>query len=256
MRVFSALSPVYKPALVIVGAMAMLVGFVNLMEYSSRAGVTYVDDHGKEFPEKAPNPTEPPGWGFVGPGDRARIAAFTERVWESVVANPTPVVMAIAVFLFTCAYHVVRGRSIREAVEIAITKIEPQRSTASGLPTMGEAYRGTSHANQSGSDASEEVEETPVMARARNRVEWHQLTTDKEDIERRMLRLPDEIATVQRDVSMKEMEYRQVATDHQVKKERLETVVGRLNALLDEKARRNTELAAVDAELERLKPLV
>ena len=44
-------------------------------------------------------------------------------VWENVRANPVPVTLALGTFLLTVAYHKAKGKSLRESVEVAATRV-------------------------------------------------------------------------------------------------------------------------------------
>ena len=45
------------------------------------------------------------------------------RVWERIEANPFPVLIALGTFLATVAYHKAKGKSLRESVEVAATRV-------------------------------------------------------------------------------------------------------------------------------------
>src|ERR1700684_4541277 len=55
------------------------------------------------------------------------------RVWENIEANPYPFAIALGTFLATVAYHKARGKTLRECVEVAATRVTvvpvPQKQT-------------------------------------------------------------------------------------------------------------------------------
>src|SRR5438093_9950475 len=44
-------------------------------------------------------------------------------VWETVKANPVPAALAAGSFLLTVFYHKLKGKSLRESVEVAATRV-------------------------------------------------------------------------------------------------------------------------------------
>src|SRR5258708_17259950 len=70
---------------------------------------------------------------FVRYAGMAMQAAL--RVWDGIEANPTPVCFAIGTFLLTVIYHKARGKSLRESVEVAATRVTV---VAGAVPGTGE----------------------------------------------------------------------------------------------------------------------
>ena len=66
------------------------------------------------------------------------------RIKEGVIANPVPVVLGGGTFLLTVAYHTVRGRSLRESVEVAAIGV---RTAEVIVAHLGDATR-FHHANE------------------------------------------------------------------------------------------------------------
>src|SRR5262249_34571345 len=58
---------------------------------------------------------------FVRYGSDAIDAAVW--VWDSVKANPVPASLAAGSFLLTVVYHKLKGKSLRESVEVAATRV-------------------------------------------------------------------------------------------------------------------------------------
>ena len=46
-----------------------------------------------------------------------------QRVWRNVETNPLPVALGFGTFLVTVLYHKARGKSLRESLEVAATKV-------------------------------------------------------------------------------------------------------------------------------------
>src|SRR5258706_16151445 len=61
------------------------------------------------------------------PDELTRYAALAVRAavraWDGVEANPAPVCLAVGTFLLTVLYHKARGKSLRESVEVAATRV-------------------------------------------------------------------------------------------------------------------------------------
>ena len=68
-------------------------------------------------------------------------------VKSNIVTNPVPIGLAIGTFLFTCIYHKVKGKSFRDAVEFAATRVvvvpAPQVEPEPANPILMRAYART-----------------------------------------------------------------------------------------------------------------
>src|SRR5262245_40426428 len=91
-------------------------------------------------------------------------------VWENVRANPVPVALALGTFLLTVAYHKAKGKSLRESVEVAATRV---------------AVIPVAVADADG--------EHPVVKRARARATRAQLLADQIGLQNRQRKLPEEV---------------------------------------------------------------
>ena len=52
-----------------------------------------------------------------------RAAATAVRVWEGVEANPVPVLIGVGTFLLTVVYYKAKGKSLRESLAVAATRV-------------------------------------------------------------------------------------------------------------------------------------
>ncbi len=63
----------------------------------------------------------------ANPGESKQIAALVMKaalsVWDSIEANPVPVAVALGTFLLTVIFYKVKGKSLRESVEVAATRV-------------------------------------------------------------------------------------------------------------------------------------
>lgn len=116
--------------------------------------------------------------------DAARPAA--ERAWAGVAANPAPWYLAGATFLLTVGYHAAKGKSLRESVEAAATRV-----TVVSVP------------------AAPADDENPVVKRAKARATRSQLAADQIALEHRVRALPDAVKKAEQEACYTE----QGATD-------------------------------------------
>src|SRR4051812_43460184 len=116
----------------------------------------------------------------VYPDDFALYAAQALNsaawVWESIRANPVPASLAAGSFLLTVLYHKAKGKSLRESVEVAATRV-----TIVPVPV------------ENG------VPENPVLKRAKARATRQQLLTDQIALENRQRKLPEAILKAEKD---------------------------------------------------------
>ena len=173
----------------------------------------------------------------LGPREAARLADMTEkgamRVWEGVEAHPEPVLLALATFLITVVYHTLRGKSLRESVEVAATRVN-----VVPVPVR---------------DAENE---TPVVKRAKARATWTQLVADQIALENRYRKLPDEVTKAEKDACYTE----QALIDAEKKladaDKAHEAAVAKLEKLREEFAKGKSELAEIEVELKKLSKVV
>jgi hypothetical protein len=151
-------------------------------------------------------------------------------VWDNIQANPLPVSLAVGTFLLTVIYHKAKGKSLRESVEVAATRVTV-------VPV---------------SFANAEEDELPVVKRARARAMRAQLLTDQIGLQNRQRKLPEEVQKAEKDACYTE----QAVTDAErklVEKQKYhDEAVAKLEAIRKEKAQSEAELAEIAVELNKL----
>lgn len=171
------------------------------------------------------------------PDEFSRLLAATqvlvERAWNNIEANPVPVLVALGTFLITIVYHKLKGKSLRESVEVAATRV-----TLVPVPTSSAEH------------------ETPVVARARARATYTQLITDQIALENRIRHLPDEVKKAEKDACYTEQAFTDAQKALTTKQYAHEEAIAKLDALRAELARGQTELNAIAEELKKLAEVV
>ncbi len=174
-------------------------------------------------------------------------ARAAERLRENIEANPVPVMVALGTFLLTIVYHKAKGKSFRESVEFAATRV-----TLVPVPTPAPAP----------APAVSEPE-APIVKRAQARATRTQLIADQIGLENRIRKLPDEVKKAEKEACYAD----QAVTDGEVvltaAEEALEAKLAaseaanaKLEALRKELAAGESELAAIAAELKKLADVV
>jgi hypothetical protein len=153
--------------------------------------------------------------------------------WEGIKSNPVPVSLAVGTFLLTVIYHKARGKSLRESVEVAATRV-----AVVPVP-MGDS-----------------TDENPVVRRARARAMRAQLLADLNGIQNRQRRLPDELVKAEKDACYTEQAVIDAERKLEEKQMHHEEAVAKLEAIRKEKAQGEAELAEIEAELKRLAEVV
>ncbi len=173
----------------------------------------------------------------LGPRDTARLADLTEksatRAWEGVEAHPEPVVLALATFLATVVYHKLRGKSLRESVEVAATRVNVVSVPAQGADGQ-----------------------TPVVKRAKARATWTQHVADQIALEHRYRKLPDEVTKAEKDACYTEQAVMDAEKKLADADKAHDAAVAKLEALREDLSRGREELAEIEAELKKLSQLV
>jgi len=162
---------------------------------------------------------------------------FFVWLWTCIATNPFPVVIALGTFLLTVVYHKARGKSLRESLEVAATRV-----TVVSTPAPGP-------------ELPKEVE-TPVVQRARARATRTQLLTDQIGLQNRHRKLPEEILKAEKDVCYSQKELTEAKNVLTAKQKTHHDNVTRLEGLRNEKATADAELGAIDTELKKLAPMV
>jgi hypothetical protein len=156
------------------------------------------------------------------------------RVWEGVEANPAPVVLALGTFLLTIVYYKAKGKSLRESVEVAATRVT----------VVPVAVKDTSEV------------ENPVILRAKARATRTQLLTDQIGLQNRLRKLPEVVHKAEQDTCYAEQALADAERLVADKRKAHDNAVAKLEALRKEMAAGEAELAAIEAELKKLSDLV
>ena len=159
-------------------------------------------------------------------------ASAVLKVWDAIAANPAPVLIGFGTFLLTAVYHKARGKSLRESVEVAATRVKVVTVTAPGEP------------------------ETPVVARARARATRTQLIADQIGLENRYRKLPDAVRTAEKEACYTEQELFDAERALADKQAAHDDAVAKLESLCKELAAGEAELTAIAVELKKLADVV
>jgi hypothetical protein len=168
------------------------------------------------------------------PEDARHLAGAAERaalkLWAGVEANPVPVVLALGTFLLTLVYHKLKGKSLRESVEVAATRVTV-------VPVPG---------------APSGASESPVVARAKARATRAQLIADQIALENRHRKLPAEVKHAEKDACYTEQALTDARKALEARERAHAEAAAKLEALRDELEASESELAAIAAELAKL----
>ncbi len=159
--------------------------------------------------------------------DAAALAAL--RVWTGIEANPVPVLVALGTFLLTVVYHTLKGKSFRESVEVAATRV-----TVVPVPVPTPES------------------ENAVVKRAQARATRTQLLADQIGLENRIRHLPGEVKKAEKDACYTEQAVADAHKALEAKRTAHEGAVAKLEALRVELAAGEAELVAIAAELKKL----
>ncbi len=169
------------------------------------------------------------------PADANRYAATIDEkaqaAWGKVEANPIPVVVALGTFLLTFVYHKAKGKSFRESVEVAATRV-----TVVTPPLQ----------------ASQALMENPVLKRAQARATRTQLMADQIEIRNRISKLPDAVVKAEKDYCFAEKAVNELKANLGEKHKVRNQAATKLNSLRAELSTGTAELDAIDAELKKL----
>ncbi len=179
------------------------------------------------------------GTGYATHPDEARqfldaAARAAERVRGSIEANPVPVLVALGTFLLTIVYHKAKGKSLRESVAFAATRV-----TLVPVPTPAAGEHATA-----------------VVKRAQARATRTQLVADQIGLENRIRKLPDEVKKAEKEACYTEQSLADARRAVVAKLTAHEEAVAKLEALREELAAGESEVAAIAAELKKLAGVV
>jgi hypothetical protein len=162
------------------------------------------------------------------------------RAWEAVAANPGPVIFAVATFFLTVVYHKARGKSLRESVEVAATRVAV-------VPVPTPALEA----------------DNPVLRRAKARATRAQLIADQIGLQNRLRKLPESVVKAEKEACYAEQALtdaeRALANAERTLADRRkahEEALAALEAARKERAKGEAELAEIEAELRKLAELV
>ena len=158
-------------------------------------------------------------------------AGAARWAWEGVKANPVPVSLAVGTFLLTVLYHKARGKSLRESVEVAATRVKVVAVPAG-------------------------ADENRVLRRAKARATRTQLLTDQIVLQDRQRKLPAEVLQAEKEACYTEQAVADAERKLADRRKAHDAAVAKLEALRKERAAGAAELAEIEAELEKLADLV
>jgi hypothetical protein len=156
------------------------------------------------------------------------------RAWESIEANPVPVAFALGTFLLTVVYHKAKGKSLRESVEVAATRVTV---VPVPVPDLG-------------------VDDNPVVRRARARATRTQLLADQIGLQNRHRKLPEEVTKAEKEACYTEQALAGAELSLAERRKAHDDAVARLEELRKERAAADAELAEIEGELKKLSELV
>jgi hypothetical protein len=165
---------------------------------------------------------------FEGVSERATAAA--RQAWDGVAANPAPAGIALGTFLLTVVYHTARGKTLRESVEVAATRV-----TVVPVPQPAAA-----------------ADEPAVVRRAKARATRTQLIADQIGLENRRRHLPEAIVAAEKDVCHRLKAVTEAEAALRERRKWLAEAEGKLKGLRAEQADGEAEAAAIAAELAKL----
>ncbi len=168
--------------------------------------------------------------------ERAAVSGL--RVWDGVEANPVPVILALGTFLLTIVYHKLKGKTFRESVEVAATRV-----TVVPVAVAAPAPAAT-------------ATETTVIKRAQARATRTQLIADQIGLENRLRKLPDEVQKAEKEACYAEHALSDLSKTLALKEKAHADAVAKLGALRAELAAGEAELEAIDDELHKLAEVV
>ncbi|HEX3148316.1 MAG TPA: hypothetical protein VHR66_09555 [Gemmataceae bacterium] len=153
--------------------------------------------------------------------------------WEGIKANPLPVGFAVGTFLLTVVYQKAKGKSLRESVEAAATRV-----TVVNVP------------------AKDADADNRVVQRAKARATRAQLLADQIGLQNRQRKLPEEVLKAEKDACYSEQALADAERKLAEKQKNHDEAVTKLEALRKEKAMSMAELAEIEVELTKLAELV
>ena len=161
------------------------------------------------------------------------VSEAGEWTWENVRANPVPVGLALGTFLLTVVYHKAKGKSLRESVEVAATRVAVIPVAVAGAE-----------------------DEHPVVKRARARATRAQLLADQVGLQNRQRKLPEEVLRAEKDAAYTEQAVADAERKLNQQQKHHDEAVARLELLQMEKEQADAEMLVIAAELAKLSEVV
>ena len=153
--------------------------------------------------------------------------------WEGIQANPLPVSLAAGTFLLTVIYHKAKGKSLRESLEVAATRVTVVNVQQ---PDSGD--------------------ENPVVKRAKARATRAQLLVDQIGLQNRTKKLPEELLKAEKEACYTEQALVDAERKLADKRKAHDEAVTKLEALQEERDAAAAELAEIEVELQKLAEVV
>jgi hypothetical protein len=166
--------------------------------------------------------------------DASGVAAT--RLGDSIAANPMPVALALGTFLLTVVYHKLKGKSLRESVEAAATRV----TVVTAPPVAPQPV------------TTPPEDESPVVQRAKARATRMQLLSDQIGLQNKQKWLPEAIQNAEKDASYTEQAMIDATKALKAKERAHDEAVTKLLKLREQKRNGDKELGEIEAELVKL----
>lgn len=161
-----------------------------------------------------------------------RLVDLVHGVVDKCRDNPVPIYVAVAWFLFTMVYHWAKGKSFRESVEVAATRVKVVEQPAT--TTQAETV-------------------SPVVLEAQQKLLSHQLKGEAIAITDRLKKLPELMKKAEVEVCHRQKQETEAKSVHTVAFKNLSDASKNLAKLRAEHFESINKLAAIETELERQK---
>ena len=147
-------------------------------------------------------------------------------------SNPIPIVVAVGTFLLTCIYHKARGKSLRDAVEVAATRVTVV-PMASATPVESEPVN-------------------PVLMRAYARTTRTQLLADQTILKTRINKVPDDVTAAEKEFCFAEKQVLEAKRSLGEKHKTRNLATRKLDSLREQLNEGRKEIDAIENELTKL----
>ncbi len=157
-----------------------------------------------------------------------KTESYAERGWDKIEENPIPILVALLTMLLTVVYHKAKGKTLKQAMEVAVTKVntvEVGHQTRSGAAT-----------------------------RAQHRATYQQLERDQKELEERLKILPAAIEIAKKKLASAVAESKAADAAADAKESARINAERILANLTSEQEKGQVELTEIDDELHALLP--